>query len=58
MIPNKGPNKAAIESTIAKIPIWLKKVSQKTPTANPNIAIMILELLRDKDEGAKFIKEY
>ena len=58
MTPNKGPKKAAIVSINAKIPIWLRIVNQKIPIKNPNMEIIILELLTDKDDGIKLINEY
>ena len=58
MTTNKGPKKAAIVSINAKIPIWLRIVNQKIPIKNPNMEIIILELLTDKDDGIKLINEY
>ena len=56
--PNKGPKKAPKVSTKDKMPIWLKKIIQKTPINKPNKPITKLELLNDKKDGIKLIIEY
>ena len=57
-MPNNGPKKAAKISIIRKIPIWLKKDNQKTPTTKLKQQMIKLELLKESDDGAKLIKVY
>ena len=58
MTPNNGPKKAPKVSIKDRIPICLKKVSQKIAIINPAIEIITLELFKESDEGIKFMKEY
>ncbi len=57
-MPNIGPKKAPIVSTIDKAPIWLKIGSHNTPIKKLIIPIIKPEDVADNLDGKKFINEY
>ena len=58
IIPKRGPKNEPKVSINDKIPIWLKKVSQKIPIKNPNKVIIIAELFKLSFVGKKFNNEF